>query len=114
MNLEYTQQGDYLLPNLALPEEPRIGKYGRMRKHYLKEHHSGIYSGMLLNGTLNSHLEEIDQQATEMMERLVTAMAKQENVTEELKATDQMAWVGQMNNIRQRAEEVVKAELIYA
>ena len=108
MDLTYRIEGDYLLPNLTVPEAPKIGKYGTLRRNFLKEHKDPIYTGMLLSGKLNSHLEEIDRKADEMMERLTTQMAQSEGVTESLK------WVGMMNNIRQRAEETVMAELIYA
>ena len=114
MDLTYRIEGDYLLPNLTVPEAPKIGKYGTLRRNFLKEHKDPISTGMLLSGKLNSHLEEIDRKADEMMERLTTQMAQSEGVTESLKATDQMKWVGMMNNIRQRAEETVMAELIYA
>ena len=114
MDLTYRIEGDYLLPNLTVPEAPKIGKYGTLRRNFLKEHKDPIYTGMLLSGKLNSHLEEIDRKADEMMERLTTQMAQSEGVTESLKATDQMKWVGMMNNIRQRAEETVMAELVYA
>ena len=114
MDLTYRIEGDYLLPNLTVPEAPKIGEYGTLRRNFLKEHKDPIYTGMLLSGKLNSHLEEIDRKADEMMERLTTQMAQSEGVTESLKATDQMKWVGMMNNIRQRAEETVMAELIYA
>ena len=114
MDLTYRIEGDYLLPNLTVPEAPKIGKYGTLRRNFLKEHKDPIYTGMLLSGKLNSHLEEIDRKADEMMERLTTQMAQSEGVTESLKATDQMKWVGMMNNVRQRAEETVMAELIYA
>ena len=85
-----------------------------MRFEYLRNHHRGIFDGMLLKGTLNAHLEEIDRQANEMLERLTRQMAAQEGVTEQLKASDQMAWVGCMNSIRNRAEEIILAELIYS
>ena len=84
-----------------------------MRFEYLCNHHRGIFEGMLLKGTLNAHLEEIDQQANEMLELLTRQMAAQEGVTEQLKAADQLAWVGCMNSIRNRAEEIISAELIY-
>ena len=110
----YHWEGDYLIPDLEAPEAPKIGKYGRMRHKYLRSHHRGIFEGMLLEGSLNAHLEEIDRQANEMMERLTAQMAQAEGVTEALKARDQMAWVQKMNSIRARAEEVVYAELICA
>ena len=92
----YTRQGDYLIPDLAAPEAPRIGKYGTMRHSYLRDHHRGIFDGMLLRGTLNAHLEQIDRQANEMMDRLTAQMAKTRGVTEQLKARDQMAWLQAM------------------
>lgn len=113
MELTYRMEGDYLLPNLTMPEAPRVGKYGMRRRSYLEKHRNGIYTGLFISGRLNRHLEEIDRQATEMVERLIEQMAKAECVTETLKADDQMRWVGLMNNIRDRAEEVVLKELIY-
>ena len=111
--LTYHREGDYLIPDLDPPEAPTIGKFGTMRHDYLRNHHRGIFDGMLLKGTLNAHLEEIDRQANEMMERLTAQMAKAEGVTESLKARDQMAWVSAMNNIRKRVEEIIFAELIF-
>ena len=113
MELTYTTRGDYLLPDLSVPESPKIGKYGMLRRSYLREHRDGIYTGMLLSGKLNGHLEEIDRTANEMMNRLTTELAKAQGVTESLKAWDQMKWVGLMNNIRNQAEEIVMTELIY-
>ncbi|MBO4418503.1 MAG: TnpV protein [Oscillospiraceae bacterium] len=110
--LTYHQNGDYLFPNLEAPEAPRIGKYGTMRHQYLRNHHRGIFDGMLLKGTLNAHLEEIDRQANEMMERLTVQMAQAEGVTEALKARNQMAWVQAMNSIKNRAEEIILNDLI--
>ena len=112
--MTYTRQGDYLIPDLEAPEAPRIGKYGTMRHSYLRDHHRGIFDGMLLQGTLNTHLEQIDRQANEMMDRLTAQMAQSQGVTEQLKARDQMAWVAAMNNIRASAEEIVTRELICA
>lgn len=114
MELTYTTRGDYLLPDLNVPESPKIGKYGMLRRSYLREHRDGIYTGMLLSGKLNGHLEEIDRQANEMMNRLTTELAKAQGVTEILKASNQMKWVGLMNNIRNQAEEIVMTELIYS
>lgn len=114
LELTYHWEGDYLIPDLEPPEAPRIGKYGTMRHNYLRDYHRGVFDGMLLTGRLNAHLEEVDREANEMMERLTTQMAKVEGVTEQLKAADQMAWVGAMNNIKARAEEIVLTELIYA
>ena len=111
--LTYPQNGDYLIPDLEAPETPRIGKYGTMRHQYLRNHHRGIFDGMLLKGTLNAHLEEIDRQANEMMERLTTQMAQREGVNEQLKAENQMEWVRRMNGIRESASEIVEFELIF-
>ena len=113
MELTYTMQGDYLLPDLIVPESPTLGKYGMLRRSYLRDHRDGIYTGMMLSGKLNSHLEQIDRQANEMMETLTLHMAETQGVTESLKASDQMKWVGLMNNIRHSAEEIVLTELIY-
>lgn len=111
----YRQDGDYLIPNLALPDEPeyQIGKYGRMRRSYLKEHRPILYANLLTSGTLHRHLADIDQACNERMEILVPAMTKQEMVTEALKVANQMEWVRHMNNIRSRAEEIVLTELVY-
>jgi hypothetical protein len=111
----YTRVGDVLLPDLTLEETESkpIGKYGRMRKHYLKKHRPAVYSAMLLNGELYGHLAEIDEACEERMELLTQQMAKQESVTEALKAADQMEWVHRMNSIRSRAEEIVLNELVY-
>ena len=111
----YTQVGDYLLPNLELPEEEQqtIGVWGQRHWRYLKEHHRAIYATLLTSGKLNSYLADIDRQAEEMFLRLVKQMAEAEGVTEELKAADPMEWVGRMNNIRNRAMEIVNTEQIY-
>lgn len=111
----YRREGDYLIPNLTLPDtgDYTIGKYGRMRRTYLKEHHPAFYSTLILDGTLFKHLSEIDQACNERMEVITAAMAKQEGVTEALKAADQMEWVRRMNSIHNRAEEVVLRELVY-
>ena len=111
----YRQEGDYLVPNLALPDEPeyRIGKYGRMCRSYLKEQHPVLYANLLTSGTLHRHLAEIDQACNERMEILVSDMVEQEGVTEALKAADQMEWVRCMNSIRSRAEEIVLTELVH-
>ena len=105
--------GDYYVPCLEAPESPKVGKFGRMRNTFLREHRSAIYTGMLFSGKLNDHLEEIDRQANEMLDRLIEQHAAAEQITEERKANDQMAWVQTMNSIRNRAEEVVLSELIY-
>ena len=108
--------GDYLIPNLVLPDDGdyQIGKYGRMRRNYLKEHRKILYTNYVMEGTLFKHLSEIDQACNERMETIVPAMAKQEGVTEALKAADQMEWVRRMNIIRNRAEEIILTELVYA
>ena len=114
MELTYTMQGDYLIPDLTVPESPKLGKYGMLRRTFLREHREGLYTGMLMEGTLNAHLEEVDREANRMLEQLTTQMALEQGVTEELKARDQMLWVQRMNNIRQAAEEIIYSQLIYA
>jgi hypothetical protein len=112
----YTQVGDYLLPNLTLPPEEKhkpIGVWGQRHLRYLKQHRRTVYSELLTSGKLNSYLADIDQRAEEMFLRLVEQMAEKQGLNEKLKATDQMAWVGKMNNI-QAAREVVNTELIFA
>ena len=112
----YRQVGDYLIPNLVLPDigNYQIGKYGRMRRSYLKEYRKILYNNYVLEGTLFKHLAEIDQACNERIENIISAMAKQEGVTEALKAANQMEWVCRMNSIRSRAEEIVLTELVYA
>ena len=111
----YRREGDYLIPNLDLPdtEHYQIGKYGMMRKTYLKEHRPVLYNTLFLNGTLYRHLAEIDQTCNERMELMIRQMAEREGVTETMKASDQMVWVGLMNNIRNLAEEIVLLEVVY-
>ena len=111
----YTQVGDFLLPNLDIEsrEEYNIGKYGRMRKRYLKEHRPILFSNLLLSGKLDQHLSEIDRACIERMDLFTRQMAKREGVTEALKAADQMEWIKRMNNIQNRAEEIVMNELVY-
>ena len=111
----YRQEGDYLIPNLALPNDGdnEIGKYGRMRLAYLKEHRKILYTNYLMEGTLSKHLSEIDQACNARMEIIVPAMAKQEGATEELKASDQIEWVRRMNGIRNRAEEIILREVVF-
>ena len=113
MKLTYHWEGEYLIPDLEPPEAPRIGKYGTMRHNYLRDYHTGVFDGMLFKGTLNQHLEQMDREANEMMELLTTQMAKTEDVTESLKAMDQMEWVRRMNNIKNRADEIVLNDLVY-
>ena len=111
----YTQVGDYLLPDLIIDEAEQqpVGKYSRMRKRYLKEHRPVLFTNLLLSGKLDQHLTEIDRACTERMELLTRQMADREAVTEALKAADQMEWVRRMNNIQNRAEEIVLNELVY-
>ena len=115
MELTYTQVGNVLIPNLVLDPEPMgsIGKYGRMRKRYLEEKKDGTLTALVLSGKLTQHLLEINNLCKEQIEALTGKMAQAEGVTEQLKATDQMAWVQRMNSIKSRAEEIVTAELIY-
>ena len=110
--LTYRQDGDYLLPNFEVPECPKVGVWGERRRKYLREHQQSLYTAMMLSGTLNTHLEEVDCSATEMYDRLTSQLAEQEGITEQLKATNQMEWVQQMNNVRNRAAEIVWKELI--
>ena len=114
--LTYTMQGDYLLHDLMLPEQPRVqlGHYAQMRKNYLLQKHKILYYNLLTKGTLTEHLSEIEQTATEMEDRILSQMAKQEGVTEKLKADNPMKWTRLMNNLRHSAQEIVKAEVIYA
>ena len=112
----YRQVGYYFIPNITLPDdgEYQIGKYGRMRCSYMREYRKILYNTYVLEGTLFKHLAEIDQACNERMEILVSAMAKQEGVTEALKAADQMEWIRCMNSICNRAEEIILTELVYA
>ena len=112
MKLTYHDENGYLIPDLIAPDSPPVGTWGMRRLKYLRQHRRPIYSGMLMAGTLNAHLEEIDRAAEERTELLMAQMAEREGVTEQLKAEDQMAWVQAMNSIRNRAEEIVLAELI--
>ena len=116
MELTYRKEGDYLIPNLTLPQEEKVtlGKYAHLRRRYLQEHKPVEYTLLKTSCTLNQHLSEIEQTAMERMEHLSAEMAKRQGVTEQLKATDQMKWVGMMNNIRQAAEEVILSEIVYA
>ena len=115
MTIQYHKSGDYYLPNLVLEdtEVQPIGKYGRKRKRYLKEHRPALYSTMLLEGELFQHLAEIEKACEERIDLLTQQMATQEGVTEVLKAANQMEWVRRMNNIQNRAEEIVLSDLIY-
>lgn len=112
----YTRVGDYYLPDLKLPEEEKqanIGVWGMRHKRFLKENHRVLYANLMTSGKLVAYLDDIEQQATAMFLRLVKELAEKENVTEELKAENQMLWVQKMNNIRNRATEIVNAELIF-
>ena len=114
MDLTYTRNGDNLFPALYLEDANLpIGKYGLLRKTYLKEHKRGWYSSLLLTGKLDAHLAEIDRACTERVELIMNQLAQREGVTESLKAADQMEWVRRMNNIRASAEEIVLSELVY-
>lgn len=112
-NIEYVLVGDYYIPDLKLPHEERpIGKYGRMHREYLKEHNPMMFNDLVLEGQLWTYLADLNEQAQERLFLIVEQMKVAESVTEELKADDQMAWVGAMNSIRSRAEEIVIHELV--
>ena len=112
--MSYTLHGDYYLPDLVLnEEEPTYGKYGMLRKQFLKEHRSARYQYLLLTGKLNEHLNQIDQESRKQMEMLMGQMAERQGVTEELKVQDQMTWVRLMNNIKASAEEIVLKNMVY-
>ena len=112
--MSYTLHGDYYLPDLVLrEEEPTYGKYGMLRKQFLKEHRSAKYQYLLLTGKLTEHLNQIDQEVREQVETLMEQMTEKQGVTEELKAQDQMKWVRLMNNIKASAEEIVLKNMIY-
>ena len=116
MELAYRQNGDYLIPDIAMDEQPteQIGKYGMMRKAFLKAHRSGTYNALLLQSRLTEHLLEIDRTAREQVEQTMAQMAKAEGVTEELKAADPQRWTGLMNSLKHSAEETVLNDLIYS
>ena len=111
--LDYKLVGDYYLPCLKVPESPKVGRFGFMYLDYLRNYKRITYSGLLISSKLKEHLENIDRQAEEMFSQLVDRMKQTEGVTEQLKDADQMKWVGLMNNIRNRAEDIVYNELIY-
>ena len=113
--IEYVRNGDYYIPNLTIPDDKvyNIGKYGRLHSIFIKENRPCLYSMKMLNGTWLAYLEEIDTSAKEMVDKLVKDMAIKQGITEELKAKDQMAWVGAMNNIRHSAEEFVLRDFVY-
>ena len=112
MKLNYHWEGDYRIPDLVPPESPRIGIWGERRRQFLRRHRKPLYSGMLMSGTLNAHLEEVDREAERLFDRLTEEMAKRDGITEALKAENQLEWVGQMNAIRLAAEEIVRKEWI--
>ena len=112
--LWYELHGDYYLPCLMVPESKPVGIWGKRYRNYLKEHRNLLYTAMLLAGTLEDHVTEIDRQAEKMLDWLIEQMAEREGITEQLKAIDQMAWVSAMTSIRARAEEVIYGELIYS
>lgn len=113
--LWYELQGDYYIPCLKVPEqeEKTIGIWGQRRLRYLKQHHKVLYTNLLVSGKLNEHLADINEQAEDMFSRLIRQMAEREGVTEQLKANNQMAWVGRMNNIQNRVIEIINNEMIY-
>mgnify|MGYP003564493111 CR=1 FL=1 len=114
MKIQYIRVGDYYIPDLTLPEETRpIGKWGRMHREYLREHKPIQYNCLLLSGKLWTYLADLNQQAQGLLDRIIEQMKAAEGITEDLKASDPMAWVGAMNNIRNRAEEIILQELIY-
>ncbi|MBQ9355537.1 MAG: TnpV protein [Clostridia bacterium] len=111
--LDYELVGDYYIPCLKVPEPPKVGRFGMMYHDYLRKYKRVAYSGLILSGKLKEQIEEVDRQAEEMFSRLVKQMAKAEGVTEKLKATEQTKWVGMMNSIRKRVEEIVKSEVLF-
>ena len=114
MKIQYIRVGDYFIPDLELPEEPRsIGKWGRMHRDYLREHRPIQYNCLLLSGKLWTYLADLNEQAQDRLERIIEQMKTDEGISEALKASDPMAWVQRMNNIRTRAEEIIREELIF-
>ena len=113
MEVTYHKEGEYYLPDLIVPEAPKVGRYGMLRRRFLRENRNGTYTAMLLTGKLDEYLKEIGDTAQEMFDQLVEQMKKAEGVTERLKAENQMEWVGRMNSIRSRAEEIILSELVY-
>ena len=112
--IEYTLVGDYYIPNIALPEENRpIGRWGRIHRDYLEQHHPIRFNDLVLSGQLWTYLADLNEQAQERLSLIIDQMTASEGVTEELKAADQMAWIGAMNSIRNRAEEIILREMIY-
>ena len=111
--LDYKLVGDYYIPCLKAPEAPKVGRFGMMYHDYLRNHKRVIYSGLMLSGELKEHIEDIDRQAEDMYSQLGDSMKQAEGITEQLKATNQMKWVRRMNSIRNRAEEIVKSEVLF-
>ena len=109
----YHQEGDYLIPDLVPPPSPHIGIWGERRRRFLRTHQRPVYDAMLMKGSLNAHLEEVDQAADKMLDRLIIQMVERENVTEVLKASNQVEWVRRMNSIKNRAEEIVLQEFVF-
>ncbi len=113
MKLEYRKCGDYLIPDFELPPKPAIGKYGKLRHSYLRKHKEALFTALMMQDKLNSHLEEIDRSAQEMYDCLINRLKEQYGITEKLKAENQLVWVHMMNEIHQIAEDIVLTELIY-
>ena len=109
----YKHAGDYLLPDVEVPESPNVGIWGQRRHKYLRDHKRVLYTGMLLDGSLDAHLEEIDQSANEMFDSIVEQLKLRDGITEDLKAQHQMEWVQRMNNVKNQATEIVNGELIF-
>ena len=111
----YTQVGDYLIPDISLPDAPAypIGKYGRMRKAYLKEHRPGLYTQLILSGKLHEHLSEVERTCNDRLDIMIPQMAETQGITEALKSRDQLSWIGRMNEIKHSAEESILAEIIF-
>lgn len=116
MKIPYKQAGDYWIPDLTLPCQPErpLGKYGRMRMNYLKEHRRGMYTVMLMNGTLMDHLHEVDEAAYRRLEQMMPEMMEKASISENMKADDPMRWTGLMNSMKAQAEEIILDELIYS
>ena len=115
MNISYTKKGDYLLPDLILEDKERfnVGKYGLLRLNYIKKYKLGLYFDLLVNDKLNEYLHNIDTIVMEMVQKLIKELAEKENITEELKSSNQMLWIGKINNIKNMVEEIVLKEYIY-
>ena len=116
MNISYTRKGDYLLPNLILENKKQynIGKYGLLRLNYIKRYKLGLYFDLLMNDTLNEYLHNIDTIVMEKVQKLIKELTEKENITEKLKSSNQMLWIGKMNNIKNIVEEIILKEYIYA